>query len=81
MKKISLIAVVSIFAAGFFCSISEAAPGASKVYKVSVTIPAICHTATNTSSRLQTEAQNMQVAMEQDVRSNETVVVKKVVAK
>lgn len=80
MKKSSLSKVLSILALSFvFCSSLEAAPGASKVYRVSVTIPAICHTAKSAAQL--TEAASMQVALEQDMRENKQVVVKTAVVK
>jgi len=64
-----------------FCSVAEAGPSASKVYKVSVTIPATFQTQATAEQGIGTNSKNMQIAMEEDVRDNEMVMIQTVVAK
>ena len=81
MKKCSLGKTLLIVGASLiFCSSLEAA-GASKTYKVSVTIPAICHAAVKAEQQLQANVVNMQIAMEQDTRDDQKVMVRTAVPK
>lgn len=77
LRKITSLLIISVL----FYSPLEAAQGASKSYKVSVTIPAVYHASIQPEARIQPNTNNFQMAMEQDIRNNEKVLVKTVVAK
>ena len=63
-----------------FCSAAEVS-GATKAYRMSVTIPAtsFIQAKADPSSRIQN--QKMQITMERDIRDNQIVMVKTAVAK
>jgi|GEM_PF-1367378 len=77
LKKIAGIFLL-IFA---FCSAAEAGPSASRVYKIGVTVPALFYVKAQTEGSAEIQNQAMQVAMEKDVRDNQIVMVKTVIAK
>ncbi len=64
-----------------FCSIAEAGAGATKAYKLSVTIPATFQVQAKAQELSQASRKTMQIAMEKDIRNNEMVMVKTVVSK
>jgi hypothetical protein len=63
-----------------FCSMVEAGPSASRVYKMSVTVPARTYVQVKTESS-NIQKQEMQIAMEKDVRDNQVVMIKTAVLK
>jgi hypothetical protein len=76
LKKVGGI-LVMIFA---FCSMAEAG-GASKAYKMSVTIPARTYVSAKAEVTPKIKKEWMQVAMEKGVRDNKVVMVKTAVVK
>ena len=61
------------------CAAAEAGPSTSRSYKVSVTLPATFRS--QAKKDLSMNIKNAQIAMEQDIRGNKTVMVKTVVPK
>ena len=69
-----------LFLVFVFCSIAEAS-GATRSYRMSVTIPAtsFVQAKENPSSKIQN--QEMQITMERDIRDNQIVMVKTAITK
>jgi len=64
-----------------FCSFAEAGQSASRSYRMSVTVPARTYFPTMTGPSAKIQDQEMQIAMEEDVRENQIVMVKTAIAK
>ena len=75
-KLLSMMLVIILFS-----SAAEAGQGATKVYKISVTLPAMVYTQASSEQVAKAQDKNMQIAMEKGIRNNETVMVKTTVAK
>ncbi len=76
LKKISGFLLL-VFA---FCSAAEAGTGAMKVYRMSVTVPALTYVH-STGTSIKAQNPTMQVAMEKDVRDGQIVMLKTAVIK